>query len=343
MFFAHLSTFFVLIAFLLFWIRFKNLRPSEILLGIFSGIYLITTSAFLAYQYYNFKAVQLLDLLGVISELFTLFIPIFYIYFLNKSDSIFRIIIKLLFFVSAITILHFLLSDHSGFLFYGTNKNAKWNLIFQIGIDFILFFVFTYAFVNYRKDNQELFDGDFKWTIGIIFIGYYVQDIVTLIVITFLTNYKDLNDSIFVFGNIMNVTVSYLLIHLAIYTNWLSIWHIIKNPNNKSNKENVKSLLLNKNATFSSVNITTQILIEDLRKLDLVDYKSVKVHFSQEFESLFNEIDALEDYSKTEKLYYFLDKMDFSHKELSDILNVSVRTVETNFYRLRKKIQKQPL
>lgn len=329
MFFAHLSTFFVAIAFALFWIRFKNLRSSEILLGIFSGIYLITTSAFLAYQYYSFKAIQLLDLLGVISELFTLIIPIFYIYYLNKSEKIFRIIVKLFLIVTLITAVHFLLSDHSGYLFYGTNSKASVNMIFQILIDVVLFLAFVVAFVNYRKDNQELFDGEFKWTVGIIFIGYYIQDIITLVVITFFTDHKNLNESVFIYGNIMNFLVSYLLIHLAIFTNWLSLWHVIKNPNKKLQK------------TIHTIQIEKVISISELKAIKPIDYQRVKNNFEKEFPELFQFIETIEDLSKTERLYFFLDKMELSNKELSDVLNVSVRTVETNFYRLRKKIQKQ--
>jgi predicted nucleotidyltransferase len=157
------------------------------------------------------------------------------------------------------------------------------------------------------------------------------MDISILIVFAYYSHLTNFSQAIFELGNIMNVIVALLLIHISIHIGWLAEWSLVKFNSLQKNSSSVHK-----------ISISKQIQIEDLKKLDLVDYKSVKVHFSKEFESLFNEIDALVDYSKTEKLYYFLDKMDFSHKELSDILNVSVRTVETNFYRLRKKIQKQP-
>lgn len=336
MLFAHLRTFLVFIATVLFVLRIRNQNPAERLLSFFAVIYLISTSSFLAYQYYGLDFKQLLDLMGVISELFTLTIPVLYLYFTGNLRQLKRFSHNfvtgiLLVIVAALTTIHFVISDHSGFLFYATNKNASFNLLFQIIIDTVLFLSFVYLYLTYRKENQELFDGQFKKSFGLLFTIYYVMDISILIVFTYYSHLTNFSEAIFELGNIMNVMVALLLIHISIHIGWLAEWNMVKFKSLKNNSSLV-----------SSTNTSSQILIEDLRKLDLVDYKSVKVHFSKEFESLFNEIDALEDYSKTEKLYYFLDKMDFSHKELSDILNVSVRTVETNFYRLRKKIQKQP-
>lgn len=326
MLFAHLNTFLVFIAFLLFWIRANYLRPSELLLGIFSGIYLLTTSTFLAYQYYNFKAIQFLDLLGVISELFTLLIPIFYIYYLGKNVKVNSVLMRLFFLVAVLTGIHFYLSDKSGFLFYGINAFAESNIKFQIVIDLILFVVFSALYINYNRDNSELFDGEFKWTVGILFISYYIQDIVTLVVLAFFTNLKNINESIFIFGNIMNLLVSYLLIHLAIHTNWLSLWHIIKNESNEQTKSNY---LTNKNPLLISTS--------ELSEIRPLEYHALKSNYYSRFPDLFENIDSQLDLSKNEKLYMALSKFDFSHKELANILNVSVRTVETNFYRLRKK------
>ncbi|MEN9742465.1 MAG: hypothetical protein RLZZ65_270 [Bacteroidota bacterium] len=336
MLFAHLSTFLVFIATVLFVLRIKNQNPAERLLSLFSVIYLISTSCFLAYQYYDFNFKQILDLMGVISELFTLTIPVLYLFFtgnlrLRKSFNNNFVTGILLLIVAALTTIHFVISDQSGFLFYASNKNSTINLLFQIIIDAVLFLSFVYLYLTYRKENQELFDGQFKKSFGLLFTIYYIMDISILIVFAYYSHLTNFSQAIFELGNIMNVIVALLLIHISIHIGWLAEWSLVKFNSLQKNSSSVHK-----------ISISKQIQIEDLKKLDLVDYKSVKVHFSKEFESLFNEIDALVDYSKTEKLYYFLDKMDFSHKELSDILNVSVRTVETNFYRLRKKIQKQP-
>ena len=43
--------------------------------------------------------------------------------------------------------------------------------------------------------------------------------------------------------------------------------------------------------------------------------------------------------SKTEKLYAAFQPFELSHKDIASLLNVSLRTVGTNFYRLRLKLK----
>ena len=51
-------------------------------------------------------------------------------------------------------------------------------------------------------------------------------------------------------------------------------------------------------------------------------------------------LDKLEILTKTEKMYVFLSQFDYNQKELAHELVVSLRTVETNFYRVRQKLKK---
>ena len=67
--------------------------------------------------------------------------------------------------------------------------------------------------------------------------------------------------------------------------------------------------------------------------------ETLKNNYYSTYSQLFDKIEKI-NLSKTEKMYAFFDCFDFSHKELSDLLNVSLRTIETNFYRMRKKMTK---
>ena len=76
-------------------------------------------------------------------------------------------------------------------------------------------------------------------------------------------------------------------------------------------------------------------------ELKTINWNEVSSVLNTKFPLIINHISENEELTKTEKLYAFLDYFDFSNKELSEILFVSVRTVETNFYRMRLKYKKQ--
>lgn len=58
----------------------------------------------------------------------------------------------------------------------------------------------------------------------------------------------------------------------------------------------------------------------------------------QEHAPLVKRIDSIEDLTPTDKLYWYADQFELSAKELSEKFHVSIRTVETNRYRLKKKL-----
>lgn len=338
MLFAHLTVFLAFIAFLLFSVRFKQQIMAEKMLTLFSLIYLLNTTMFLSYQYYGFDAKLLLDLSGVITELLTLTLPVAYLLLLgwqNKKWTHSVTLFTFLVFVAGSTLLHFYLADDSSYLFYHENTNAKNNVQFQIIIDLIIFTLFLLLFTQVLKQkNQELFDGDFKRSIGIVFIGYYLQDLIVLGVMAYFTSDVMLNEMIFYFGNILNFLIVLMLVYLSIQTNWLKEWHLIKKSIGKS-KIGIPQF---------EINTPSQPLLKSqLAELDIVDFHHIKAKFQTAYPALFENIETLNQLSKTEKLYLFFLHFDIPHKDLADVLHVSNRTIETNYYRVRKKIQKQPL
>lgn len=330
MLFAHLTVFCGFIASTLFLIRSRQQLFAEKFLSLFSTIFFLNSVLFLSYQYYHFKAIRLLDYSGVISEIICLLLPMIYVTTLFNNVKRRALILWIysgfmLFSVS----LHFLISDHSKYLFYHVNKNAVLNVKFQILIDLFIFVLFIYQFFKIRKaKNDELFDGNFKSQIGIMFIIYYLQDLIILLLMAYFTNDQMLNSFVFSIGNISNALISIILISISIQTNWLQEWHIFFSQN----KVTVQKLEDESLTRYS-------LRASDLLELPFVDYAELKHHFKSKFNLIFLKIDQTENLTKNERLYYFLLHFEITHKELADILNVSNRTVETNFYRIRKKLE----
>jgi hypothetical protein len=204
----------------------------------------------------------------------------------------------------------------------------------QIIVDLIILIFFLFLFTRVLKQkNQELFDGDFKTSIGIVFIGYYLQDLIVLGVMAFFTTDEMLNEMIFYFGNILNFLIVLMLVYLSIQTNWLKELHMIKKSIGKS-KIGVPQ--------FEFETPSKPLVKSQLSELYIVDFHHIRSKFQADFPVLFEKIEALNQFSKTEKMYIFFLHFEIPHKDLADVLHVSNRTIETNFYRLRKKIQKQP-
>lgn len=330
MLFAHLTVFIGSIASLLFIFRIKSQLPAEKFLSAFSAIFSVNMILFLSYQYYNFEAILLLDYSGVITELICLSLPVIYLIFLNHnlSTSSQKKVILVALFMNALAVgLHFLIADDSGYLFYHTNKNAIQNVQFQIVLDILICVVFIYNFLKILKNqNKELFDGNFKSFVGILFIAYYLQDLMVLLLMAYFTSDEMLNESVFHIGNIMNFLSAVILVIIAIQTNWLQEWNFVFNKPKKQ-------------ITADQTPEFTPLRIDDLKTMTTIEYNELKHVFSERYGNIFIKIDATAGLSKTEKLYFFFLHFEIAHKELADLLHVSNRTVETNFYRLRKKIE----
>ena len=133
--------------------------------------------------------------------------------------------------------------------------------------------------------------------------------------------------SLYIISLLSNLLVAAMIIALAVYTNWLSLFNKFKSRFEIINPvfEIEKTML----PVFYLENINSEIR----------SWNDFKKNMSEEYSEMIEKIESLEFLSKTEKLYSALLPFDISHKEIADLLCVSLRTVETNFYRLRTKLK----
>lgn len=326
MFISHLNCFIFFISFLLFVLRFKKHSFSENLLFLFSFLAFISSSLWLYINYYNPKINLFVDYFGIIIENLLLPLSLFYIYFLDKTPKKhikYGVIFVLIAFSLLSFYVHLFLSDRRDYIFFPTNTNATNNLIFQIIIDAVLFVLFILFFYKKKSfKDGELFDGSFKKYSFLAFCFYFLQDILILTLLYLTLKNIIISDVIIDLTLVFNLITSLFLVMIAIYTNWLKEYNSIRT---ESKKPPVKEAFT--------------ISINDLRKVKLTDWNSIKDNFKTTYPELINSIESNKDLSKTEKLYAFLDHFQFSNKDLSEILCVSIRTIETNFYRMRRKIK----
>ena len=328
MFLSHINVFVVFIAMCLFIVRYKKKTFSEVLLILFSVQTFISASLWLYFNYYNSDFNKIIDYFGIINENVILIYTCLYIYYLNNDIPIskrYKVILMTLFASLFMFFIHWLIKSNSAFIIYPENTNIAFNLIFQLILDF----VFLIVFILFLKKKQqlinpiELFDGAFKNYILIGFVLYIVQDLLILFLL-FLTIKKIIfPDFLMGISTVLNLIVSFSILVLAIQTNWLKEYHFIFVP-----KKEVHS-----NESFNRIEL---IKINELKN---ITWQTLKNNYYSTYSQLFDKIEKI-NLSKTEKMYAFFDCFDFSHKELSDLLNVSLRTIETNFYRMRKKMTK---
>lgn len=74
-------------------------------------------------------------------------------------------------------------------------------------------------------------------------------------------------------------------------------------------------------------------------ELLIMDWNFLKYKFSKKFNSQIEAIDSLEFLTPHEKKYTLIDYFKLDLILIAETLNVSTRTVETNYYRIRKKIK----
>ena len=167
--------------------------------------------------------------------------------------------------------------------------------------------------------SNELFDGNFRKYILFGFLFYFIQDLLILILLFLAVKKVILPEYLMNLSNILSLITTISLLMSAIYTNWLKEYYVIR--------------LLNKNLKLNPQNININKVFE----LKHVDWVKIKELFYDDNKLLFDNIEN-KNLSKTEKMYAFFDYLDIAHKDLSNLLNVSVRTIETNFYRTRRKL-----
>lgn len=328
---SHLNSFIGGIAFLLFLVRYKRHSFSENILLVFTGLTFISSSLWLYSNYYNHNINQILDFFGIFIENFLLLTAVLYIYSLgkktHKSEQIlFYIGLTILTFL--LHYIHFKISSKDSFIFYPSNKNVASNILFQILIDCILFLIFLYLFYTKKsKEDSELFDGNFRKYILIAFSFYFIQDIFILIFFIIAVYGIVLPEVLINVTLLLNTITTSFLVLAAIYTNWLKEYNTLRSSKNNNIENNI------------NINTSHSLSIEDLKALKKVDWTEIYHNFKTSHNELLNTIENNDKLSPTEKLYFFLDYFNFSNKELSEILFVSIRTVETNFYRMRRKLK----
>lgn len=327
MFLSHLNAFLGFIAFVLFLVRFKRLSFAENLLFLFVTLNFASSALWLFVNYYNNNINPFIDFFGVYVENILLTIGILYFYFFGKTKSTKYQLITLtilVVFSSLLYVIHFYISDQNNFIFHPSNQNVKYNLNFQIILDVIFFLTFLWNYFKNLSVSNELFDGNFKKYILTAIIFYYLQDIGVLIL------FRLAIDGITVSSILMNTTlflnfiICLSLVLIAIYTNWL------KEYNQLRGKNETKFNLYEK-----------YITIQDLEKLPKIDWIELVKNFNNTHPNLISQIENNSELTANEKIYAFLDYFNLSNKELSSLLFVTVRTIETNFYRMRKKINTQ--
>lgn len=323
MFISHLTFFISSITVFLFILRIKNKTFSEIILILFAFQSFFSSLLWLYINYYNSDFNIIVDYFGIINENIILIYSSLFVYYIHKKIPISRRIqILIITFLISVFLfyLHFLIKKNSNYIFYPSNENVTYNLFFQIIIDIILLFVFVMLFRKKINDvSNELFDGNFRKYILIGFLFYFIQDLLILILLLLAVKKVILPEYLMNLSNILSLITTISLLMSAIYTNWLKEYNTIR--------------LLNKNLKLTPENIDINKIFE-LKNIDWVQLKEL---FYNDNELLFDTIEN-KNLSKTEKIYAFFDHLDISHKDLSNLLNVSVRTIETNFYRTRRKL-----
>jgi len=331
MFFSHLTFFFSAIGFLLFIIKSYRHKGFERFLTLFSFLYFSLSGIWLFLDSYTTERFVFLDHYGAIGENFALLLPVVIVYLFNKENHP-KYFLKSTILVAVVAVvfyaLHLLIRDNNenGLVFAIENKNIVKNAYLQIAYNVILMVLFIAGLRRIdASGNGELFDGIYRKVFILLFLVYYSQDILYFLMVIFSVSTGKQFYWLYVISLLCNLLVAVLLITLAVYTNWLSLFDKIK--------AGVKPEAV---ALYEENNLIFNYDKEHFQTRTWVEFKSV---FFKEYADLIENIEELEFLSKTEKLYAGLLPFGLSHKEVADSLNVSLRTVETNFYRLRTKLK----
>lgn len=285
-------------------------------------------------RYYSESTSKILDLYGVLNENITLLIPVVIVGLFGKKLSFAKTLFVFLAVIGIgviFSFLHYSVTNFEGndLIFYPTNKRLLYNVFLQLGYNLVLFVLFLVLLKKIDfNETSELFDGVYKKVFSILFIVYYIQDSMFFVTLLFSTKGVSLSKGLYYFMLYSNLLMAVLLIALALYTNWLFVLNRIKARWINGNEEN-KSI----ETTFFSFD--TVSAPKEVRSWN--DFKQV---YANDFKDIIVEVEKLDFLSKTEKVYYrYLQTFELSHKDIAALLSVSLRTVGTNFYRLRLKLK----
>lgn len=333
MFLSHLIFILSAIGFILFAIRSNRQESFEKYLTFFSFLYFTSTGIFLYLSYYSSTTSKILDLYGVLNENITLLIPVVIVGLfgkkLNFTKTLFVFLTVILIGV-LFTAMHYYIANLDGndLIFYPTNKRLLFNVFLQLGYNVGLFVLFLYLLkkINFNQ-TSELFDGVYKKVFSILFIVYYIQDSLFFVTLLLSTKGITLSKGLYFFMLISNLLMAILLITLSVYTNWLFVLNKLKMGWEKVNTDEKK----NEPTVFSF----------DIKNgpKEVKSWNDFKQVYANDFIDIIIEVEKLDFLSKTEKLYAALQPFDLSHKDIASLLSVSLRTVGTNFYRLRLKLK----
>jgi hypothetical protein len=325
MFLSHLIFILSTIGFLLFIMRSRQQSAFEVFLTFFSFLYFSSSGVFLYINYYSNSPLVLLDNYGVLNENITLLLPVFIVSLFNKKASVKKVVLYLLLAIIIgflFSYVHYVIATEGKLIFFPSNKNLRINVFVQLIYDFLLFIFFLVGLKKINlKESNELFDGTYKKVFSLLFVIYYIQDMLFFVTLLNSDIIKGVLNGVYIFSLFSNLIISLLIIALAVYTNWL--FYVNK----------FKENLVYKNLPNGS----DRTFVFDIRQCDkkISSWNDFKQSLPNEYYDFIIEIDNLSFLSKTEKLYAALQPFNFSHKEISEFLNISLRTVSTNFYRLR--------
>jgi len=338
MFISHLTFFISVISLLLFFIRWVEHQFYERILLLFIGLNVLETGVWLYCNFYSNQLNLWSDSVSVFSENLSLILPFFIVYFIGKKIAFqhsLLLIGGMIAMASLLCGIHLLLSnDPNNVVFYTTNKHLTLNLLVQLFLILFSIGAFLVAFIKKpRITNDELFDGKFKRVFFWLFIAFFGRNLLYLVVLnnsTLLSRMHHLVQSTaFEVGNILNLVIPLLLLLVSIYVNW---FHLLL----KLKQSNVPIESVSRTYNKSSI---AMIDLAELPKI--ISWNELLVKYQATHPVCMNYIEELSFLSKTEKTYAFLAIFDFNQKELSDKLSVSIRTIETNMYRLRSKLKKE--
>lgn len=334
MFITHLTFFLSSIGLLLFVIRSYSQTASEKFLAFFSFLFFVMNGFELFLNYYTKELLPIyysINSFAFILGNIALLTPVVIVYLFRKKTNNATLLFS---FISTLLIgtlysfLHFFITTDSQnhLVFFPDNTNFIYNLEIQIAYVLILLITFLY---NLRKNNInttiELFDGTYKKVFSLLFIAYYLQDITTHILWGLVYLKLELFSDITLIYLVLNFIMALLIMTLAIYTNWLSLFNNLKSKWSQEETEVVK------NAVY----------VLDLKEagIQINNWRDLKEFMSNDYPKLIEEIEQLDFLSKNEKMYATLLPFELKQKEIADLLSISLRTVETNFYRLRTKLK----
>ena len=334
MFISHLTFIFSAVGFLLFIIKSYRQTDFERFLTLFSFLYFSLTGMWLYLNFYSNTNNYLFDLYGAVSENIALLVPVLIVYLFNRKtiyNSIYKYFALVLFIgVVFFGIQYFIASgSENKLIFDRSNKNLIYNVYIQLVYDFILFGVFLFGLRKIKSDlTTELFDGIYRKVFLILFIAYYCQDILYFLMVLVLMNNVN-----FEYGEyitlFLNLLISVLIITLALYTNWLFVLNKLKMGWEKGNVQEREKMP-------SVYSFDVKNGLREVKSWN--DFKQV---YSNEFKEIIIEVEKIDFLSKTEKLYAAFQPFDLTHKDIASLLSVSLRTVGTNFYRLRLKLKEK--